>query len=92
MRFSTRAIFLLILLIAFAILGGKQFFGPIFPRSTLDRIKVGDSQQRVIEILGKPNGASTKFAWCYERALNPGWLAVEFDSNGLVVNIDHERP
>jgi len=91
MRFSIRSLLLLVASVAFVVAFAIHCFGPVFPESTVARIRAGDTQQQVLDLLGKPNANSTDSSWYYDRALNPGWLTVNFDSIGNVTYVDHER-
>ena len=67
-------------------------FGPVFRESTVARIRPGDTREHVLAILGAPNdGSNDSNCWYYQRALNPGWLTIGFDSHGVVTYVDHER-
>ncbi|MCO6042545.1 outer membrane protein assembly factor BamE [Aeoliella sp. ICT_H6.2] len=49
------------------------------------------SQGEVLDILGTPTGTQTsELCFDYDRPEAPGWYAVYFDENGLVVSIDDE--
>ncbi|MEM6778945.1 MAG: outer membrane protein assembly factor BamE [Planctomycetota bacterium] len=91
MRFSIRALLLLMAVVASVIASAIHSLGPVVPHSDVARIVVGDTQQHVRDVLGDPSSNSLNSCWYYDRPMNPGWLTVGFDSLGHVSYVDHEH-
>jgi hypothetical protein len=63
--------------------------GPVFPASQIALIHVGDSKEKVKNVLGKPQKVfETK--WIYSHEINSGWVEIRFDHDGLVKDVNDE--
>ena len=92
-RYSLKAVFVFSTLVAcacFAYFGFNWCLGPLASRGAIAQLKAGTPAQEVERILGPPTDRPEAECWVYERAFNPGWLTVTFDSRGLLVGYDHE--
>lgn len=86
---TPRAIGLVLVVLILASLLVWQVLGPVVPKSSLQLVKIGDSKDHVVAVLGKPHERSGS-SWIYRRPLNPGWLEIRFDTNGSVAAINDE--
>lgn len=89
-RPATRPWLLLALLLTSLLVAvGYIPFRPAMPRALVRQIQTGMTQAEVEHILGSPRDVRND-DWYYSRLGNQGWLAVSFDHQGRVVNVNDE--
>lgn len=64
--------------------------GPIFSGSELQKLTPGMSKGQVEAVIGKPTRYYGSDTWIYERTMNPGWVAIYFDDEGQIREINDE--